>query len=255
MGPAEIIGAGLAIGQSWMRSKTGRGASARSPPQASTRPPARCFFLPRNSAPVCCCRSAAREHPRGAFPPSSCGTDAGAMTIERVVSPAGIEAWLVEDHILPVVAIRFAFSGGACARPRPVRAGSSPSSRLCSTRAPAPYDTAAFQTRLEDLVTALQFHAGRDQLSGSLRTLKRNLGEVEELLRLALTEPRFEPSAIERVRGQIVASLAQQAQKTRARSPAACGCETLRGPPLRAQCRRDDGERRRDQPARICWAL
>jgi zinc protease len=65
-------------------------------------------------------------------------------------------------------------------------------------------------------VTTLQFHAGRDQLSGGLRTLKRNLGEVEELLRLALTEPRFEPSAIERVRGQIVASLAQQAQNPRA---------------------------------------
>ena len=38
---------------------------------------------------------------------------AGAMTIERLTSPGGIEAWLVEDHSLPVVAIRFAFPGGA----------------------------------------------------------------------------------------------------------------------------------------------
>src|SRR5262249_48388196 len=79
-----------------------------------------------------------------------------------------------------------------------------------------PYDAAAFQSRLEDLVTTLQFRAGRDQFSGALRTLKGNLGEVGELLRLALTAPRFEPSAIERVRGQIVASLAQQAQNPRA---------------------------------------
>ena len=141
--------------------------------------------------------------------------NAGAMTIERVASPAGIEAWLVEDHTLPVVAIRFAFPGGAALDP----AGKSGLVSLVASlldEGAGPYDTAAFQTRLEDLVTTLQFHAGRDQLSGGLRTLKRNLGEVEELLRLALTEPRFEPSAIERVRGQIVASLAQQAQNPRA---------------------------------------
>jgi zinc protease len=141
--------------------------------------------------------------------------NAGAMTIERAVSPAGIEAWLVEDHTLPVVAIRFAFPGGAALDP----AGKSGLASLVASlldEGAGPYDTAAFQTRLEDLVTTLQFHTGRDQFSGALRTLKRNLGEVEELLRLALTEPRFEPSAIDRVRGQIVASLAQQAQNPRA---------------------------------------
>ena len=40
-----------------------------------------------------------------------------AMTIERAISPSGIEAWLVEDHTLPVVAIRFAFPGGAALDP------------------------------------------------------------------------------------------------------------------------------------------
>ena len=140
---------------------------------------------------------------------------AGAMTIERVVSRAGIEAWLVEDHSLPVVAIRFAFSGGAALDP-PGKSGLASLAASLLDEGAGPYDTAAFQTRLEDLVTNLQFHAGRDQFSGALRTLKSNLGEVGDLLRLALTEPRFEPSAVERVRGQIVASLAQQAQSPRA---------------------------------------
>ena len=40
-----------------------------------------------------------------------------AMTIERVISPSGIEAWLSEDHTLPVVSIRFAFPGGAALDP------------------------------------------------------------------------------------------------------------------------------------------
>ena len=140
---------------------------------------------------------------------------AGAMTIERVVSPAGIEAWLVEDHTLPVVAVRFAFPGGAALDPAGKSGLASVTAALLDEGA-GPYDTAAFQIRLEDLVTTLQFHAGRDQFSGALRTLKRNLGEVEELLRLALSTPRFEPSAIERVRGQIIASLTQQAHNPRA---------------------------------------
>ena len=141
--------------------------------------------------------------------------DAGATAIERVNSPAGIEAWLVEDHTLPVVTIRFALPGGAALDP----AGKSGLASVVASsldEGAGPYDTAAFQTRLEDLVTELRFQAGRDQFSGSLRTLKRYLGEVEELMRLALTAPRFDPNAIERVRSQVVASLAQQAKSPRA---------------------------------------
>src|SRR5262249_2783658 len=37
---------------------------------------------------------------------------ARAMSIERVVSPGGIEAWLVSDRTLPLIAMEFAFVGG-----------------------------------------------------------------------------------------------------------------------------------------------
>jgi zinc protease len=81
-----------------------------------------------------------------------------------------------------------------------------------------PYDTAAFKTRLEDLVADLRFTAGRDEVGGSLRSLKANLAEAAGLLRAALTSPRFDPAAIERVRGELVASLSQQAHSPRALS-------------------------------------
>ena len=42
---------------------------------------------------------------------------AAAMNIERVVSPLGIEAWLVQDRLIPVVAVEFA--GADRARPAP----------------------------------------------------------------------------------------------------------------------------------------
>ena len=38
---------------------------------------------------------------------------ARAMTIERVVSPGGIEAWLVRDRTVPLIALEFAMRGSA----------------------------------------------------------------------------------------------------------------------------------------------
>ena len=32
-----------------------------------------------------------------------------AVTIQEVTSPNGIKAWLVEDHAVPIISIRFAF--------------------------------------------------------------------------------------------------------------------------------------------------
>src|SRR5439155_18160829 len=117
---------------------------------------------------------------------------AGAMTIERVTSPGGIEAWLVEDHTLPVVAIRFAFPGGAALDPSG-KGGLAAMAAALLDEGAGPYDTAAFKTRLEDLVVDLRFETSRDEIGGGMRSLKSNLGEAVKLLRLALTAPRFEP--------------------------------------------------------------
>ena len=38
---------------------------------------------------------------------------ARATTIERVMSPGGIEAWLVHEPAVPLIAVDFAFAGGA----------------------------------------------------------------------------------------------------------------------------------------------
>src|SRR5215472_6212661 len=135
--------------------------------------------------------------------------DAGAMTIERVTSPGDIEAWLVEDHALPVVSIRFAFRGGAALDP-PGKGGVAAMAASLLDEGAGPYDAAAFKTRLEDLVIDLRFQAGRDEIGGSLRSLKTNLSEAAGLLRAALVSQRFEPAAIERVRSEIVASLSRQ---------------------------------------------
>ena len=42
---------------------------------------------------------------------------ARAFDIERVVSPGGIEAWLVADDSVPILSISFAFRGGSSVDP------------------------------------------------------------------------------------------------------------------------------------------
>ena len=74
---------------------------------------------------------------------------AGATKIERVVSPGGIEAWLVREPSVPLVAMNFAFRGGAT-RIRPTsRASPTWSSSLLDEGA-GDLDAKAFQQRLEE---------------------------------------------------------------------------------------------------------
>ena len=42
---------------------------------------------------------------------------AHAMKIQTIKSPGGIEAWLVEEHAVPMMAMRFAFEGGSSQDP------------------------------------------------------------------------------------------------------------------------------------------
>ncbi len=42
---------------------------------------------------------------------------ARALEVQRVVSPGGIEAWLVEDHSNPIISLDLAFIGGTALDP------------------------------------------------------------------------------------------------------------------------------------------
>src|SRR3546814_4199871 len=75
-----------------------------------------------------------------------------------------------------------------------------------------PLDSQAFQGALDNLSISLRFDAGIDSFSGSLATLTENRDRAFELLRLALTEPRFDEEPVERIRSQIVARLSRQSE-------------------------------------------
>ena len=135
---------------------------------------------------------------------------AQAMTIERVVSPGGIEAWLVRDSALPLIAVEFAVLGSADQDP-PGKPGVANMATSLLDEGAGPFDAAAFQNRLERKAIELSFRSGRDYLRGTLRTLKDNRDEAFDYLRLALTEPRFDDAAVERTRAQIMSRLQREA--------------------------------------------
>ena len=62
---------------------------------------------------------------------------------------------------------------------------------------------------MEEKAIELGFTAGRDHFRGSLRSLSANLDEAVNLLRLALTAPRFDAEPVERVRNQVLANLSR----------------------------------------------
>jgi zinc protease len=134
---------------------------------------------------------------------------AGATKIERVVSPGGIEFWFVRDATVPLVAIEFAFRGGAAQDPDD-KAGLADMTVSTLDEGAGDLDGTAFQARMERGAIELQIRASREHARGTLRTLKENQNEAFDLLRLALNEPRFDSSAVERIRAQAVVSLQRQ---------------------------------------------
>ena len=129
-----------------------------------------------------------------------------ATTIERVVSPGGIEAWLVHEPAVPLIAVDFVFAGGAAQDP-PDKAGTASLVAALLDEGAGDLDSKAFHDRLERKAIELAFQAERDNVRGSLRTLVENRDEAFDYLRLALTAPRFDPADVEINRAQILSVL------------------------------------------------
>jgi zinc protease len=134
---------------------------------------------------------------------------AGATTVQRVVSPGGITAWLVQEPSLPLVALNFAFVGGAAADPADKPGVGYMVSSLLDDGA-GELDSKAFQQRLEENAVELRFSVTHDYFYGSIRLLKERQDQSFDLLRLALNLPRFDADAVSRIRDQILAGLRRE---------------------------------------------
>lgn len=131
---------------------------------------------------------------------------ASATKVERIVSPDGIVAWMVNEPSVPLIALDFAFKGGS-AQDSPEKAGTAAMAVSLLDEGAGDIDSKTFHERVEAKAIELNFGTARDYVSGSMRTLSENRDEAANLLKLALTSPRFQSEDVERIRSQMLAVL------------------------------------------------
>jgi zinc protease len=136
---------------------------------------------------------------------------AQAMKIQEVKSPRGITAWLVEEHTVPLIAVRFAFEGGSAQDPIGKEGLANLVSGLLDEGA-GDLTAKQFQERMEEIAMRLNFEHSKDVFYGGVETLTENRDEAMRLLSLAINKPRFDPADIERIRAQQLAELAYAAR-------------------------------------------
>ncbi len=130
--------------------------------------------------------------------------------VQKPVSKGGIGAWLVEDYTVPLIAVEFAFKGGAAQDPVG-KAGAATLLAGLLDEGAGPYDSEGFHRALDEDAIEMSFSADRDFVIGRMQTLSRNAPRAFALLRLAVTEARLDLEPFERVREQIAATLRREA--------------------------------------------
>ncbi|RUW26198.1 insulinase family protein [Mesorhizobium sp. M4B.F.Ca.ET.215.01.1.1] len=128
------------------------------------------------------------------------------MNIQEVKSDKGITAWLVEDHTVPIIAIRFVFDGGTAQDP----AGKEGLANLMTglfDEGAGDLDSDAFQVKLDDAGAEMSFEPQRDGIYGSMRMLSEQKDAAFDLLTLAVNKPRFDQAPLDRVRAQVLAGI------------------------------------------------
>jgi len=128
------------------------------------------------------------------------------VDVERIVSPGGIEAWLVSDSTVPIVIMRASWRGGSAIEPANMIGVTGVMTDMLTEGAGA-LDANAFKERLEELNMSLGFGAGWDGLSMSVTTLSENTDAAFEMARLALHEPRFDAAPLERIKRQMLVGI------------------------------------------------
>jgi zinc protease len=129
-----------------------------------------------------------------------------AARIQHLISPGGIEAWFVQDATVPLIAMEYAFGGGATQDPADKPGVGNLVADLLDEGS-GELDSRTFHERLERRAIELSFTSTRDYFRGSLRMLKDTRDEAFDLLRTSLTSAHFESADVERIRAQVISGL------------------------------------------------
>lgn len=131
------------------------------------------------------------------------------VPVTRIVSPGGIEAWLVSDSTVPMIVMRAYWRGGSAIEPASAVGVTGVMADML-TEGAGDLDANAFKERLEELNMGLGFSSGWDGVAMSLTTLSENRDAAFEMARLALMQPRFDVAPLERIKRQMLVGIRQR---------------------------------------------
>lgn len=124
------------------------------------------------------------------------------VNIKEMTTPGGINAWLVEEHSIPFVALELRFQGGTSLDPDGKEGLTGLMVGLLEEGA-GDMDARSFAREAEALAASFSYNASDDTVGISARFLSENRDQAVALLRESLINPTFEQSAIDRVRRQV----------------------------------------------------
>lgn len=137
---------------------------------------------------------------------------AHAVTVKEIQTPAGVTAWLVEDHSQPIIAARVLFADAGTAAGSPEKSGAALVTADMLMEGAGERDALAFAKAAENAAVQLSTGAEEDALSVSLKTLRGERAVAFSLLADLLQRPRFDAAALARVSAQHVSALKQAAE-------------------------------------------
>ncbi len=133
------------------------------------------------------------------------------VNVKELTTPGGIEAWLVEDHSIPFIALEMRFRGGA-ALDLPGKRGATNLMMALLEEGSGDLDSRGFARAVEGLAASFEYDTSDDMVSVSAKMLTENRDEAAALLRASLVEPVFGQADVDRVRAQVI-SIIQSDQK------------------------------------------
>jgi zinc protease len=128
--------------------------------------------------------------------------------IRKIDLGKSAEVWIAEDHTVPIVAFNISMPAGSAYDPSG-KAGLAAFAASLLDEGAGNLDSRAFHEALANKAIRLSAGTERDYLVISVSSLTENVPEAMRLLQLALTRPRFDAAAVERVRAQIVQGIQQ----------------------------------------------
>lgn len=134
-----------------------------------------------------------------------------ATKVEEINSPRkGIKAYWFYDNSNPIISVDFVFKNAGLASDNENAIGVSNMVATLLLDGAGELNSQAFKEELENKAIGISFDVNMDDFTGSLVTTRENQARAFELLKLTLTQPRFESDDIQRLKDQTIMAFKRQ---------------------------------------------